>query len=466
MSDSLLKLTISLTNGELIMLDVNKDESVENLKALLEVQTGILLRNQRLFYDGKELDNLQTLSQAKLKTHDVLLLQEVQSSLDSQQTPLLSQAATFVEYVKNNNYILQQLKRVNPSVAEAIQKGNLQVVGDFLLQQELAKREKERQEEEQLNRINADPFNPEYQRLIEERIKMENINQNMENALDHLPESFARVVMLYIDCSVNGTPVKAFVDSGAQQTIMSRSCARRCGIERLIDTRYQGVAKGVGEAKIIGRVHLAPIQVGNAFFPCSFTILEDQGVEFLLGLDMLRRHQCIIDLKENVLKIGDVAVPFLAEKDLPLSAMFSDMPPSPQHDSSPSSPSLPPVHPNPVPLVVPPINPVPPISNPTTSSQPRPPQQITQQRPPQQPPQQRPVATNTQPNPLARNPLPQQSPFSLPQPPPFSQQPPSSFPESSIKALTDLGFTRNEVIQALTICKGNVEAAAAYLFSG
>lgn len=53
-------------------------------------------------------------------------------------------------------------------------------------------------------------------------------------------------------------------------------------------------------------------------FPISVTILEDSSMEFLLGLDMLRRHQCSIDLSENALKIGHERVPFLGEGDLPM----------------------------------------------------------------------------------------------------------------------------------------------------
>lgn len=106
-----------------------------------------------------------------------------------------------------------------------------------------------------------------------------------------------------------------FVTQGAQTTIMSAACAERCHIMRLVDTRWAGVAKGVGVQRIIGRIHMVQIQIGNDHLTTSFSVLEEQPMDMLLGLDMLKRHQCCIDLKKNVLKIGTTGTetPFLAE---------------------------------------------------------------------------------------------------------------------------------------------------------
>ena len=90
---------------------------------------------------------------------------------------------------------------------------------------------------------------------------------------------------------INGHPVKAFVDSGAQSTIMSVDCAKKCNVDRLIDRRFSGIARGVGTQKIVGRIQLVQMQIDDVYVATSFSVLEDQQMDILLGLDMLRRHQ-------------------------------------------------------------------------------------------------------------------------------------------------------------------------------
>ncbi|XP_064642904.1 protein DDI1 homolog 2-like [Lineus longissimus] len=214
------------------------------------------------------------------------------------------------------------LKVRNPPLSEALEANDL-----VKFTAELNKQRKEKTDRElaRIALINSDPFDMEAQRKIAEEIRLKNVESNMETAMEYSPESFGQVVMLYIDCMVNGHYVKAFVDSGAQMTIMSQACAERCGIMRLVDVRWAGIAKGVGVQKIIGRVHLGQIKIGDDFLQSSFSILEEQPMDMLLGLDMLKRHQCCIDLKRNVLTIGTTGTetPFLPESDLPEHARLN-----------------------------------------------------------------------------------------------------------------------------------------------
>ena len=67
---------------------------------------------------------------------------------------------------------------------------------------------------------------------------------------------------------------------------------------------------------------MASLKLGHVYLQCSFTVLDQDDMDFLFGLDMLKRHQCVIDLKANCLRItggsGEMdSVPFLADKDIP-----------------------------------------------------------------------------------------------------------------------------------------------------
>merc|ERR1719414_1317234 len=226
------------------------------------------------------------------------------------------------EMLSANPDQLAQLKQNNPPLAEAYASGSLEEFAKVLKKQQEARKERDAL---RIRMMNADPFDLEAQRMIAQEIEQKNIDQNMELAMEASPESFGSVIMLYINCVVNGHKIKAFVDSGAQATIMSQKAAERCNIMRLVDRRWAGVAKGVGTQKILGRVHMAQIQIEKDYLTSSFSILEDQPMDMLLGLDMLKKHQCTIDLKKNCLVIGTTGTetPFLPETELPPCARLS-----------------------------------------------------------------------------------------------------------------------------------------------
>lgn len=54
----------------------------------------------------------------------------------------------------------------------------------------------------------ANPMDVEVQKKIAEEIERKNIEENMTMAMEEHPESFAQVVMLWINLKVNGHHVK------------------------------------------------------------------------------------------------------------------------------------------------------------------------------------------------------------------------------------------------------------------
>lgn len=107
-----------------------------------------------------------------------------------------------------------------------------------------------------------------------------------------MPESFISTSMLYIEMEINKYKFQAFVDSGAQSTIISQAFAEKVGIMKDIDHRFQGTAVGVGTSKIIGRIHAANLKIADKHWvQCSLQVLDKIDIDFLFGLDMLKKHR-------------------------------------------------------------------------------------------------------------------------------------------------------------------------------
>jgi len=419
---------------------------------------------------------------------------------------IMADPARVRDFIRQTPALLFQIESQNPPLYRALMAAELEPFAQAWRQITERMAADRQAELERVRLATADPMDPAVQARIEEEIRLKNVQENYEMAMEYNPEAFGTVVMLYVPMKVNGHALTAFVDSGAQSTIMSVQCAERCGIMRLLDRRYAGIAKGVGQAKIHGRVHQVPCVVGTKHISMSFTILENQGMDFLLGLDQLKNHRAIIDLARGVLQFAGEELPFLAEKDIPKRGRIdgddSEMGQSTSSSSSSSSaaaagaaaasssaaakPAAASSTPSTstsaaagqAPLstsghnLAQPTQGVPSSQGAVATAAHRPAGALSASVPPPgHSPSPLPPASSANAAAVAaaqQRAQGQATPVSAVQPQQPARAPPAggaAFSESSIEQLTQLGFTRAESIQALTVCNGNVDLAAGYLFS-
>ncbi|KAJ2663349.1 DNA damage-inducible protein 1 [Coemansia sp. RSA 1200] len=436
-----MRLSIVHDNGS-FTIEVDESMALGDLTALLELECNVPVDDQLIIHNRREASGAdKTLSQLEFKNDDILYLSnrrnsvfpkgsEINSSGGGSVVPSSTAQGTISpqmearrQNVLNSQQLMRQLSQTHPNIVQAAQNDPAEFSRLVMqLQEEQGRVEQARRRE--IENLNSNPFDIDSQRRIEEMIRQENIMRNMEAALEYNPESFASVVMLYVDVKVNGTPVKALVDSGAQATVMSHSCAERCGIMRLVDTRFSGEARGVGTAKILGRVHNAQMKIGVQTLLCSFTVMEGAHIGLLLGLDMLRRHQACIDLKTNALVINDENIEFLPEHQIPKGSLDDDNP-----ATTASSSLLSAVRP-------PPTTPLRPGGMATTTSS-------AAQQQQQQPQQHQQQGVSAQ----------------------MRQQSGGIHSETTIKTIMDLGVSREEAIRHLDAAGGNPEVAASLIFS-
>ena len=339
-----MKIMVNLENtDEYQELDINENLSILDLKANLSTIFNFSWNEMELILNGNTLANQLILGQIKFND-DVVILRRVPSNLalsrsfssssqrSGAQPSTLGQAFSqfmnnqrreggIVPNYSNNNYNnsnplaallggfrsnakeqfiqkrvkelhdrfltspddLNNLFNTNPDLAEAIVSGNRQKVEGIVRKQvEEAEKKQKDEEMEYIRLMNSDPNDPQVQQKIAKIIQQKNIDENLRQAEEYMPETLFPVHMLFINLEINKKKVVALVDTGAQST--------------------------VGTGKIIGTVHAAQMKIQNKVLMAKITVLENSSIGFIFGLDNMRAHRCTIDLNQNGLIFPDIGV--------------------------------------------------------------------------------------------------------------------------------------------------------------
>ena len=234
-----MQVTVTTLSGDVFPLEVPDDLELENFKAFCEAESQIQASQMIIIFNGRPLlDDKKPLKDYGIKNGDMVVMEKMSRQPQAAQpmaTPASAGASSGLqlpdfskikipssrpgpstsrreddpnwirEMLKSNPDQMALLKQNNPRLAEALEKSPDEFA-KILKEQQQARLEREKAK---LRLLTADPMDLEAQRLIAEEIANKNIEQNMEMAMEYSPESFGTVVMLYIDCMVNGHPIKA-----------------------------------------------------------------------------------------------------------------------------------------------------------------------------------------------------------------------------------------------------------------
>jgi len=306
-------------DDRVVSLSISPTDTIIAMREIVASEFRIDANNIIFSLDGRDISLDNTVGSSGIIDSSIILVKR-KARVTIESLPNNMSPDQWITVTSQHPELIRQMSLINPEMADILETRDVSKLRLYMMQQHLKTFNKSHQQEQEMRAIEADPDNEENQRKIEQAIRLQNIETQRELAYEHMPEAFLQVCMLYVPLSINGNEIAAFVDSGAQSTIMSYELAERCSLTHLIDSRYAGEARGVGTGKILGRIHMAQMKFGNSFYPFSITILERSDVGFLFGLDMQKRHRCCIDLSQNCLRMETVngieVVPFLNEAEI------------------------------------------------------------------------------------------------------------------------------------------------------
>uniref|UniRef100_A0A8C8S206 Nuclear receptor interacting protein 2 n=1 Tax=Pelusios castaneus TaxID=367368 RepID=A0A8C8S206_9SAUR len=122
-------------------------------------------------------------------------------------------------------------------------------------------------------------------------------------------------ISLLIYCKCQGQVLRAAVNTGCQQNLISLSCLKQLGLEEVSDADCGDLSLLV--PRVVGQVECVEVQLGQETVVCSALVVDDETLEFCFGLQTLLSLKCCIDLEEGVLRVNALSqeLPFLHASD-------------------------------------------------------------------------------------------------------------------------------------------------------
>lgn len=205
-------ITISITapkgaiEQDLITIDVGQEITIADLKAVIQGDTNVEPPLQTLFHNNVQLlDDSKTLEQCQIQEDAMLGMlveqtdEEAPSASHGQssrggQRPDRSQPARAIEanvetlrlQALGTPQVLASIRANKPELADAVTDPlRFQQIWQSLQRHQ---RDSEAENQRELALLNADPFNEETQKKIEEIIRTERVMENVQNAVIYNPE--------------------------------------------------------------------------------------------------------------------------------------------------------------------------------------------------------------------------------------------------------------------------------------